>query len=267
MSGLAYAVEGSEDIENERKFSVCSIVNNLNQYQEMLSSFRDHGFSETNSEFFYIDNSQANKYDCFHGLNKLMKRCTGRYLILCHQDIILLEDGASELIECLEGLDKKSPNWAVAGNAGVDENLKTHLLISDGHGKGRAEGFLPAVVSSLDENFLVLRRDALLGFSRDLSGFHMYGTDICVQAALRGYSAHAINFHLHHLGLGSYSQAFFTCADEFEQKYSHAFKRRKIKTSCTKVLVGATRLEIFFRYLWKIRKRKLRLRHADLKKQ
>lgn len=267
MSGLANAVEGSEDIENERIFSVCSIVNNLNQYQEMLSSFRDHGFSETNSEFFYIDNSKTNKYDCFHGLNKLMKRCTGRYLILCHQDILLLEDGASELIECLEGLDKTAPHWAVAGNAGVDENLKTHLVISDKHGNGRTEGFLPAIVSSLDENFLVLRRDALLGFSRDLSGFHMYGTDLCVQAALRGYSAHVINFHLRHLGFGGYSQVFFTCADEFEQKYSHVFKRRLIKTTCTKVLVGATRLEIFFHYLRKIRKRKRQLRHAASKKQ
>ncbi|MCK5662260.1 MAG: hypothetical protein KAI17_02190 [Thiotrichaceae bacterium] len=267
MSGLVYAIEGSEGIESERMFSVCSIVNNLNQYQEMLSSFREHGFSESNSEFLYIDNSQTNKYDCFHGLNKLMKRCTGRYLILCHQDIILLEDGASELVVCLEELNKTAPHWAVAGNAGVDENHKKHIIISDRHSKNRTEGSLPAIVSSLDENFLILKRDALLGFSRDLSGFHMYGTDICVQAALRGYSAHAINFHLHHLGLGSYSQAFFTCADEFEQKYSHAFKRRLIKTSCTKVLVGATRLEIFFRYLKKIRKRKLRLRHAASKKK
>jgi hypothetical protein len=135
------------------------------------------------------------------------------------------------------------------------------------HGKGRTEGTLPAAVSSLDENFLVLKRDALLGFSRDLSGFHMYGTDLCVQAAVRGYSAHVINFHLHHLGRGGYSQAFFTCADEFDQKYSRAFKRRKIKTTCTRVLVVATRLEIFFRYLMKIRKRRLRLRRIASKKK
>jgi len=64
---------------------------------------------------------------------------------------------------------------------------------------------------------------------------------------------------LRHLGRGGVSKSFFTCVDEFEKKYSRVFKRRKIRTTCTKVYVGATRLEIFFRYWIRFSKRKKRL--------
>jgi hypothetical protein len=51
-------------------------------------------------------------------------------------------------------------------------------------------------VFSLDENFIV----AHLGISRDLYGFHFYGTDLCLAAHTLCYNTYVIDLHLWHIG-------------------------------------------------------------------
>jgi hypothetical protein len=90
--------------------------------------------------------------------------------------------------------------------------------------------------------------------STDLGGYHLYGTDICLLARLRGLNAYAIDFHLEHLGAGNIKEDFFICADEFERKYQRQFKRRLLKTLSTRLMVGAMRWELGLR-AWRRRRR------------
>ncbi|MFK7855887.1 MAG: hypothetical protein AB8B79_17320 [Granulosicoccus sp.] len=253
---LAHAREASAITDELITFSVCSIVNDLDQYQQMLESFEQAGFAQDNCEFLYVDNTNANSLDCYEGLNRLINQSQGKYIVLCHQDIRMLRDDKATLLARLNELEQHDSAWAVVGNAGKTHSGDYKIRISDRHGKDQNRGPFPAQVISLDENFMILKRSALLGFSADLTGYHLYGTDICIQANVRGRQAYVIDFHLEHLGAGSVREDFFYCADALESKYKKVFARRLIKTPSTRVVVGAQQWELWLRALLRIRKRR-----------
>jgi hypothetical protein len=211
-------------------FSVCSLVTRDDQYDRMLKSFAAHGLTTDNSEFIFVDNRSANAHDAYGGLNAMVAKARGRYIICCHQDVELIGDGAAELLERLEELTARDPLWAIAGNAGVGPAGRA-ARISDPYGDDQHVGDLPALVHSLDENLLVLRREHLVGFSADLAGFHLYGTDACLQAELRGFSAYVIDFHLRHHSRGDADATYFECASRLEAKYGWAFRSRRVATT------------------------------------
>ena len=231
------------------QFSVGSLVTNTGQYERMLRSFQRFGFDSQHAEFMYVDNRNGNQFDAYGGLNLLLARARGQYVILCHQDVELIGDGRRELQERLTELANIDPNWGLAGNAGGARIGVLPRRISDPHGSDQFIGELPAEVESLDENSIVVRRDAMLGFSRDLRGFHLYGTDLCQQARLRGWTSWVINFHLLHHSAGVAGQTYFDCLSAFEEKYS---KRRlgnehRVQTSCATALVSGSRLHLALR--------------------
>ena len=88
---------------------------------------------------------------------------------------------------------------------------------------------LPARVATLDELLLVVRRDTPLRFDPAL-GFHLYGADICLQAAERGLAVVAVAALCHHnsrsVGLPA---AFYRSAEVFARKWSH---RLPVATPC-----------------------------------
>lgn len=214
-------------------FTVGTLVNNKNEYDQMLKSFEMKGFNNENSEFIYVDNSEVNKLDAFKGLNCVINAARGEYIILCHQDIRLHADNIINLTEKLEQLNAIDPDWALAGNAGgVGEGFKP-VRISDPYGTDRSVGVFPVKVSSLDENFIVLKKRARVSFSNNLKGFHFYGTDICINAGLLGYNAYVIDFHLKHLSGGKIDELFFDKKKEFEWKWRNALGSKTIQTSCT----------------------------------
>ena len=55
----------------------------------MVESFRTAGFTAGDTEFLYVDNSDQNALDAFAAYNLFLRVAKGRYIILCHQDIIL----------------------------------------------------------------------------------------------------------------------------------------------------------------------------------
>ena len=132
----------------------------------------------------------------------MLAAARGRFVILCHQDVRLLGEGRVALDARLADLDARDPTWAVAGNAGGIRPGALALRISDPHGADQRRGLLPCRVASLDENFLIVRREARIGFSRDLSGFHFYGADVCLAADVMGHSCYVVDFHLQHLSPG-----------------------------------------------------------------
>lgn len=218
-------------------YSFCTLVSRPAQYAQMLASFQTAGFTQADCEFLYIDNSTINHGDGYQGLNRLIAAARGRHIVLCHQDLLAIAPRA-RLDECLAGLDALSHDWAVVGNSGHDHRGRKRQRLTDRYGYDMTAGPLPARVVSLDENFLLIRRDAGLGFSHDLSGFHLYGTDLCLQAELRGRSAWVVDFHLEHLGQGRVDASFAVCLLGFSQKYRRALRSHSVTTPSAQVIVG-----------------------------
>jgi len=228
--------------DNPVRFSVCTLVTSRVEYAEMLASFEAGGFAAPTAEFLFIDNSGTNAFTAYDGLNRLIEAAQGEVVVLCHQDVRLITDGLEQLAARLAELEARDPTWAVAGNAGGTGLGRLAMRITDPHGEDRRIGALPERAMSLDENFLVLKRSARVGFSRDLTGFHFYGADLCLAADIAGHSAYVIDFHLCHLSDGRISPAFYAARAAFRQKWSRALRPRWMQTTCGLMLLTGSRL-------------------------
>lgn len=218
-------------------FSLCTLVTRPAEYAAMRGSFVSGGFDETCCEYLQIDNSAGNRLDAYAGLRAMITAAQGKTLILCHQDVRLIEDGAAVLRARLAALPA---DWALAGNAGVTPEGRYAIRISDPHGADQHRGPLPARVVSLDENFLVLRRDAGLLPSAALRGFHLYGTDLCLQARLAGRSAWVVDFHLAHLSPGRVDAGFLAEQKAFELHWGAILGRtERLRTLATRLTLPA----------------------------
>lgn len=222
-------------VRGQPAYTIGTLVTRKDQYADMTSSLKSGGFSLDDCEYLYIDNSGPSQVDAFRGLNAILNTAKAPYVILCHQDVRLLTDRRDALGHRLLELTKRDPNWAVAGNAGGVSPGKLALRITDPHGDDRHVGQLPERVAALDENFLVVVRDARVGFSHDLAGFHFYGADICLHAAQMGRTAYVIDFHLRHLSPGRKSHEFEAAKTAFRNKWSAALSPRWVQTTCALV--------------------------------
>ena len=117
------------------------------------------------------------------------------------------------------------------------------VRLTDPHGDNQFTEPLPQKVSGLDENFIVVRRDANLAVSADLKGFHLYGTDICVMAWVLGYTAYVVDFHLRHLSSGASkykSPGFAELRAALIAKYRRVMRPRTAATTTTAVYLGGS---------------------------
>jgi hypothetical protein len=219
------------------RYSICSLVNGKEEYAGMVNSFKQAGFTEPLCEYLYVDNSERNKFDAYEGLNQLITASQGEYIILCHQDIELRFDNLEVLEKRIAELNQLDKNWAILSNAG-GYNLKKVFKRITHPGDQFNAGPFPHQVTSVDENFIVIKKSANLSLSRDLSGFHLYGTDLCIIANILGYTAWAIDFHLYHKSTGNMNQSFYDTRKLLTKKYSNAFRSRYIKTTCTNLFIS-----------------------------
>lgn len=219
--------------EHEFTFSVCSLVRDRKRYEEMVRSAEKHGFTSKNSEFIAADNRDRNEFDGYNWQKRLYRECRGRYIVYCHEDIEFIDGGFDELVRLLEQLDEVDETWLVTGVAGSGwrtdngEHRRQVTRISDKNGSRRV-GVFPGRVESLDECFIVTRRDKPIFGSYDLSGFHFYGADLCVAAELMGGSAYSIDFHLYHHGQGQRGPSYRQAKRAFAEKYTDIFPGRKL---------------------------------------
>ncbi|NJL12972.1 MAG: hypothetical protein HC913_08235 [Microscillaceae bacterium] len=228
------------------RYSICTLVTNWDEYERMWTSFVAKGFTADKAEFLYIDNREKNQYEAFAGLNALLHKARGEYVVLCHQDIELLEDGIEKLDQRIAELNQMDAQWALLGNAGASRIQKMYLHISHRDRRFQSEGPFPARVHSLDENFIVLRKAAHLGFSADLGGFHFYGTDLCLQADFRGYHAYVVDFNVWHKGQGVMNPHYFEVKAKMLQKYRRALRTRWIQTPTTRLFLHRTAVATWF---------------------
>ena len=267
----------SIELQSPMKYSICTLLTNKEQYRGALQSFREAGFVEPECEFLYIDNTVENKYDAYRGVNKFLATAKGDYIILCHQDLILHADKKDSLDEIIDEITRFDNNWALLGNAGgtVPGQQAYHLTEYTGEQKHYlCRGKFPAKANSLDENFIVVRKSANLSVSHDLSGFHMYGTDLCMIAKILGCTAYVVDFHLWHLGgastkapviKGAHAVSTFDLNREsLIRKYQKAFTPGYIQTTCTIFYLSGSKLKNYLfnnKHFFSIQKRINSLKH------
>lgn len=217
----------------EYEYSICTLVTRKAEYEEMLDSFLKKGFDEKSCEYLYADNTKSNTFDAFLAINLFLRNARGKFIIICHQDVLIDKDDIETLRNCLTSLEKKDPRWAVCGNAGAagPNHIVYHISYPDGTFMNK--GAFPIKVSALDENFMLVKNSALLKVSNNLEGFHLYATDLVLQAELNGYTTYVIPFNLTHKSRGNRDNSFFIIRKALIKKYNHFFRSRWIQTNST----------------------------------
>lgn len=225
----------------ERLFTIVTLVASQERYDALLLSAEAKGFTPANSEFFALDNRDANRFDGFDAMRRAITEAKGRYIVFTHDDIEFHADGAAELEARLAELTVLDPDWTLAGNAGgVRFHRGKHTLavhLDDPHQTSlRVE--VPKLVESLDENFFIMRRDRPVLNSYDLSGFHFYAGDLCRISEVMGGRAYVIPFLLRHKSGGKINPAFQPARDRFERKYRRYFIGRNLQMTVTEFTFG-----------------------------
>ena len=171
------------------------------------------------------------------GLNLGVARAKGEWLVCLHQDVLLPAEWDHKVLEQLQAAERQFEPIGVAGVYGGGPAIRqTGNLAAERVGRvvdrGRVlheRSSLPAKVATLDELLVIVPRDTPLRFDPVL-GFHLYGADLCLQAAVRGLAVVALEAPCHHnsrnIGL---PKAFFQSAEIFAHKWQH---RLPVATPC-----------------------------------
>ena len=224
------------------EYAICTIVNDMQAYVDLVRSFNNSGFNDTNSIFMYVDNSLGNKFEAYESIRHFLFKSNSKYIIICHQDIELI-DNKSYLDQQLNFLESYDSLWAIAGNAGGKSVNAVVKYITNSDGNQKKDIVEPTRVYSLDENFLIIKKVAQLSISKDLSGFHFYGTDLCLIADILGYRAYVIPFMVKHYSGGTWDRSFYLQQGNFVRKYEKALSGRFIENTCSKFYISGSFLK------------------------
>jgi hypothetical protein len=133
----------------------------------------------------------------YHGA---IRQADADLLIFAHQDIYFPAGWFARLQMASARLSSIDPEWAVAGVFGVapERRFVGHLWDS-------ALGFVcgapfesPQEIVSLDEVVLIVRRASEISFDPSLPSFHLYGTDIVLEARKAGKKSYAVDLPVIH---------------------------------------------------------------------
>ncbi len=173
-----------------------------------------------------------------HGLNLGIELAKHDWIVCLHQDVVLPSGWDRVAIEQLALAEQRFGPIGVAGVYGVGPVIDSAGRLPCAQRIGRVVNRgrmlndgpqLPARVAALDELLFIVPRGTPLRCDPAL-GFHLYGADLCLQAAERGLAVLAIEALSYHnsksIGL---PQAFFRSAGVFARKWAY---RLPIATPC-----------------------------------
>lgn len=170
------------------KFTLVSAVNN----DEVLARcLLDSAVSKAATEVIL----QRGYSSATKAYNVAIEQAATDVVVLAHQDVFLPDSWLSAFSQAVEQLQGSDPSWAVLGVYGVRKNGEHIGYVYDtGVMRVLGQSFHPAqLVSSLDELLLVVRKSSGVRFDETVTGYHFYGTDICLEAQRRGCNAYAIS--------------------------------------------------------------------------
>lgn len=125
--------------------------------------------------------------------NPIIEASTNDVLVFAHQDVFLPAGWLTRLKYTIESLCVTDSNWAVLGTLGVTSMgvYVGQVYCTANRGMLGHALRLPTMVNSLDELVLVLRKSSGVRFDRG-TGFHFYGTDVCLNARRSGQNTYVI---------------------------------------------------------------------------
>lgn len=167
--------------------------------------------------------------------NAALLQAANEVVVFIHQDVYLPRFWIADLESSLRQLAIVDPDWGVLGCWGVRQNGKGFgYLYTPGQEVIGAPLHSPARVQTLDEVVLIVRRSSGLRFNEKVPGFHLYGTEICLEAARMGMRSYAISaFCVHN------SRQHFRLPPEFYACYREVKRLCReflpIQTSCIRI--------------------------------
>jgi glycosyltransferase involved in cell wall biosynthesis len=171
-----------------------------------------------------------------HAYNEGLSEALHDTVVFCHSDVYLPAGWLGRLRAAIAVLSVTDPNWAVLGviGIGLDGAVRGHVYSTGLKGTVGFPVSNLVEVKSVDEMVIVLRRSTKLRFDGNLPGFHLYGTDICLEAIRRGLKAYIFpGFCLHNSnGIRFLPFAFWRSYFYLRNKWR---KQLPIVTCCTKV--------------------------------
>jgi hypothetical protein len=242
-----------------RRYHIVTIYNDAAQLAAMRATFVAAGFDDGRARFTPLDNRGANRFDPYAVLAAMAGGTDDMAgdepcVILCHQDARLnLGDGVATLDAIVDRLDAVDPSWAVLGNAGVNYRRQGRRWLDDPDGAHRSSPDAEACMS-LDENFLVLRRGRIPRPTPGLSGFHLYATDLVLNAALAGRRSYVVPFLLTHLSGGDVASAAFAAARAaFESAWADRLLVGIVNTTCAHFVLSRRPAVRWLLHRWRVR--------------
>ncbi|SDF67816.1 Glycosyltransferase like family protein [Mucilaginibacter pineti] len=228
------------------RYSVCTLVTRKQEYLEMLTSFTEAGFTPDICEYLIVDNSEVNQMDAYEGINSFLQKASGEYIILCHQDIVLINKNSKQLLdEQIAQMDARDPKWGVLGNAGGANRLYKRMAIKIAYPGNviDTQGTVPQEVGCIDENFMLVKNSANLALSGDIGGYHLYGFDLCMVANHLGYTAWVIDFLLMHKSEGDVNQSYHDILKRVKAKYTYFMRGRYVNTTIARFYLSGSKIK------------------------
>ncbi len=178
----------SYECSNRSKCSLIVAVNNEDVLENCLLKSPDiHAFCQIIPKRDFPSAGEAYNAGISNAMHEI--------LIFSHQDVYLPPGWLTSLQSAIDRLDGIDPHWGVVGVFGIAKAGGTAgYIYSTGLKKILGEPSTCVIeAQSLDEMLLVTRRSRDLFFDEKLPGFHLYGTDICLEAKRRGMKNYIIS--------------------------------------------------------------------------
>jgi len=156
--------------------------------------------------------------------NAGLRRAASDYVIFTHQDIYFPTGWDERLRAAIESLELSQTPWAIMGVWGVQENGEFAGRVWCNANNREFVGNMGGVrqVVSFDEVVLVLKTSVGLRFDEQLPSFHLYGTDIVLEAKQRGFGSYAFDGPVIHNCRVAHLDASYGAAYTYmRRKWSH----------------------------------------------
>jgi len=126
--------------------------------------------------------------------NNAINKSKNDLLVFVHQDVYFPGKWVDDLFRAVSYLDSKDPEWGVLGCIGASKDgTVVGNVYSSGLGTILGDKFdRPVQVQTLDEIVLIIKKSSGLRFDEDLPSFHLYGTDICMNAFFNNRQSYVI---------------------------------------------------------------------------